>query len=111
MVSVLLQVNIKIHFLVPGASLLKYPFATLGATTENAVKFSVAFWLRPPSAPTLGGKTYGILWVSTDTTDTIPTTTEGIRLAVYFSLDSVNRGFYLGYSESPSDPILYTDIT
>jgi hypothetical protein len=44
-------------------------------------------------------------------TDTAPTTTDGIRLAVYYSLDSTNKGFYLGYSESPSDPILYTDIT
>lgn len=44
-------------------------------------------------------------------TDTVPTTTDGIRLAVYYSLDSTNKGFYLGYSESPSDPILYTDIT
>lgn len=59
----------------------------------------------------IGGKTYGILRVSTDTTDTTPSTTEGIRLAVYFSLDSTNKGFYLGYSETPSTPILYTDIT
>lgn len=90
--------------------MITFPYGSLGTTTNTATFFSLTFWLRPP-VPSIGGNTYGILRVSTDSSDTTPSTPNGIRLAIYISLDSTNKGFYLGYSESPSSPILYTDIT
>ena len=72
----------------------------LGQMSSNVglVDFSLTMWIQPNAAVS-GGPVDSVFRITTASADTTPTTTNGIRLAMYMPTDSgasPTYGFYYG---------------
>ena len=87
----------------------------MGGETANLdiKQFAITMWVNP-EAPTPNGPVFSLFRVSMNVADVIPTSTEGVRLALYLHTDSANffnRGMRFGYAETPSSYESTTDLS